>query len=64
MKLRKPFAIILSSIVVAGPIAQARPPEPYNKDTAVNYARTWVSNTQTLRNSNFPDLSANSSDGG
>lgn len=64
MKFRKHISIILSGIVVVGPLAQARPQESYNKDTAVNYARQWVSNTQTLRNSNFPDLSAREDDGG
>lgn len=62
--MRKYICIALSSMIVVGPLAQARTQEPYNKDTAVNYARQWVSNTQTLRNSSFPDLSARSNDGG
>ncbi|MFZ4461686.1 MAG: amidase domain-containing protein [Patescibacteria group bacterium] len=46
-------------------IAAARPQEPYNKDQAVNYARTWVQNGGTpLRNPSYPDMSANASDGG
>lgn len=61
---RKYICIVLSSMIIVGPLAQARPQEPYNKDTAVNYARQWVSNTQTLRNPSFPDLLVVGENGG
>lgn len=34
----------------------------YYPDNAVNYARSWVSNSKTLRNSTYPDFSSSGGD--